>query len=362
MIYLAEFVLGFSLLQLLIAFINLLFSQPLIYSPTNSKKVSVLIPARNEEHNIGLILRDIQNQTYQNIDIIVFDDQSEDNTLSVIKSHMLYDDRIKLIQSNELPMGWLGKNYGCHCLASEAEGELLLFLDADVRLNADAIEKTIGYFDKYQLDLLSVFPTQITSSWGERLTIPIMNSILLSLLPLILIRKSNFASLSAANGQFMLFDAKTYKKLLPHEVMKSQKVEDIKIAQYYKKHNAKVACLTGTNSIKCRMYTNYDDAITGFSKNIISFFGNSVLIAGLYWLTTTFGILLVLYSLTHLASLIYLLAILLTRIVVSIISRQKITDSLLLYFPLQWVHGVILFKAILNKTKKQYQWKGRSIS
>jgi cellulose synthase/poly-beta-1,6-N-acetylglucosamine synthase-like glycosyltransferase len=324
--------------------------------------VSILIPARNEEKNIGTLLTDLQQQDYQNIEILVFNDQSTDKTAEIVTDFNHCDSRIKMINAEALPDGWLGKNHACYKMAQQAKGEYFLFLDADVRLGQQIIHNTIRMSQKYSLGLLSIFPMQMMKSIGEWITVPVMNYILLSLLPLILVRKSGFPSLAAANGQFMLFEAKKYMEYQPHEKMKANKVEDIEIARFYKVQKIQIACLTGNNSIKCRMYTGFSEAVNGFSKNVINFFGNSFFLAILFWLLTSFGFLVVLYAISIKALIFLFIIIFLTRMAVSITSHQNILYNLACFIPQQLSMGVFIFQAMKNTVKKQYEWKGRSIS
>ncbi|MFN8255986.1 MAG: glycosyltransferase family 2 protein [Bacteroidales bacterium] len=363
MIYFGIFIFGFSLLQLLVAFVNLVFGQS--FSKTKDKPsdlVSILIPARNEEKNIGNLLNDVQNQEYHNIEILVFNDQSTDKTSEIVLEHSKSDNRIKLINSDDLPEGWLGKNFACHSLAKNAKGHYYLFLDADVRISKDIIINTVNQLKKYKLGLLTIFPKQIMKTWGEWITVPNMNFILLSLLPLILVRKLKFSSLAAANGQFMLFDAQIYQKYKPHELMKDNKVEDIEIARFYKSEKITIACLAGNENISCRMYQSFKEAVNGFSKNVVNFFGNSYLLTLMFWLITSFGFIVILFSMDYKFLMFYLIIILFTRIMISLTSRQSVLYNILLIIPQQLALGMFIYKSVMNKFKKQHQWKGRNIS
>lgn len=363
MIYLASIIFGFSFMQLLVAFANLLFRQSFSRSKHGfSGLVSVLIPARNEEKNIGNLLSDLLGQNYRQIEILVFNDLSTDNTASIVSSFSDRDSRVRLINSVVLPEGWLGKNFACDALSKEAKGEYFLFLDADVRVQNDLIGNTCGFAQKHKLGLLTIFPKQIMRTLGEKISVPNMNYILLSLLPLILVRKSGFSSMAAANGQCMLFNASKYHETKPHERMKASKVEDISIARYFKQNAIPVACMTGDKTISCRMYESLGEAIHGFSKNVINFFGDSFVLAILFWLVTTFGFILILFALPASFLLAYVGIILLTRIVISIVSNQSITMNLIFLIPQQLTLGLFVVKAIVNNIKKEYQWKGRSIS
>ena len=308
------------------------------------------------------MLKDIQQQEWQNFEVLIFNDQSTDKTAEIVESFTKTDQRIQLLHSEGLPDGWLGKNYGCYNLAQKAKGSYLLFLDADVRISGTIIADTISKVQQHQLGLLSIFPQQIMQSWGEYLTVPIMNFILLSLLPLVFVRVLPFSSMAAANGQFMLFDAKTYRERQPHQTFRSNKVEDISIAQYFKKNGIRIACLAGNPSISCRMYSSFSDAVNGFSKNVIMFFGNSGILAILFWLITTLGFIPVLIALPTKLIFIYLLMLVSIRILISVVSYQNPLKNLLLAIPQQVVLSIFILKALLNKSKKAYQWKGRTIS
>ena len=363
MIHLAYFIVGFSLLQMFIALVNFVFKQRFTNTKCDDNDlVSVLIPARNEEKNIPVILDDLLKQDYKNLEIIVFDDQSTDATAQIIEKWVTQDNRIQFIHSDGLPSGWLGKNYACYSLSKAAKGKYLLFIDADVRIYKDIITRSLHHLTTYRLGLLSIFPKQIMETLGEKITVPLMNYILLTLLPLVLVRKSGFSSLAAANGQFMLFGAETYKKQSPHEKMKNKKVEDIEISRFYKTSKIKIACITGNENICCRMYPNFSEAINGFSKNINAFFGNSFVFAFAFWLITTLGFVPILIYLSPEFLILYVTVSVFTRIIVSITSNQKPIENIFLLIPQQLTLVYILLRAFLNQRKKSFVWKERNIS
>jgi len=363
MLILAYVIFAFTVIQLLVSLVNLLFETNLPKTDdVSTGLISVLIPARNEENNIGNLLSDLLNQDYKNIEVVVFNDQSDDKTAEIVTEYTIRDNRIRMIGSAGLPEGWLGKNFACDSLARQANGSYMLFLDADVRIGNNAIGRAVSFSEEQGPDLVSIFPKQFIRSLGERITVPVMNYILVSLLPLVLVRKTKYSSLSAANGQFMFFEAGKYRSLRPHEKMKHEKVEDISIARSYKKSGLKVACLLGDDSISCRMYNGLGEAVKGFSKNVIAFFGNSFIIALLFWVITTFGFLPILFEMPPYTFVVYLLAYLLTRIIVSLASRQSVFYNILLIIPLQVSLFLFIYKAFINKYFGKFQWKGRNIN
>lgn len=361
MVYVASIAFIFALLQLANATINLVFYQRLIKTKSESGDlVSILIPARNEAKNIGTLLASLQEINYPQVEILVYDDQSVDQTAAIVNEWSASDQRIRLIHSKKLIPGWLGKNHACHCMAQEAKGTYLLFIDADVVLSGTIVEDAIHTLKKQKLGLLSFFPRQLILSPGEKVTVPIMNYILLTLLPLIFVRHSPFSAHAAANGQFMLFAASTYKKYNPHLLFKNSPVEDISIAQHFKKNKVKVACMLGDRRVSCRMYNTYREALNGFTKNVLMFFGNQTLLAILFWVLTSLGFIFIL-SISLQLFIYYTATIVLTRVLVSIISRQNIMSNILFIIPQQVFLLHVISKAILVKRQKNYTWKERNI-
>lgn len=353
----------FSILQFCVVLYNYLFRDRFKGSVASEEKcVSVLIPARNEEFNIANILDDLMDQTYTNIEIIICNDHSEDNTKAVLEQYSKKDPRIKFIDSEPLPENWFGKNWACHQLSKIARGNYFLFLDADVRVHKTLISKSIYYLNKKNLSLMSIFPIQIMKTQGEYFTVPLMHYILVTLLPLPLVERTSFASLSAANGQCMLYRAVDYKNQQPHEKMKRSKVEDIQIARNFKKQGIKIACLTGIEEISCRMYSGYRDGITGFSKNMAAFFGNSYLVAFIFWGVTTIPLMWIPLYGNFMSITLFFLLYMGTKILFSLISKQNIIKNILFTIPQHLTMLIILIHSIYTQLTRKQQWKGRSIT
>ena len=362
MIYLAYIVIVFTAIQLMVALMNVVFKQRLPKSSAQEVLVSILIPARNEEKTIGKLLKDLQQQDYQTIEVFVYNDQSSDNTANIVEQYVQKDARFHVINGSALPSDWLGKSRACHELAQHASGSYFLFLDADVRIKGAIIGRTVAMMVKNKLTLLSLFPKQEMQSWGERLTVPLMNYILLTLLPLVFVQKSWFPSHSAANGQFMLFNAADYRTIEPHKQVKQQLVEDIAIARLLKRTDYKIACLLGDETMSCRMYNTYQEATNGFSRNILQLFGGSGSMAVLFWFITTWGFIPVLASLHLEFVIIYFTALLFIRILVSVASHQSVWRNCINLIPQQITLGFIIWKGIYNRLTHKHEWKGRNIS
>lgn len=355
---------AFGLARLIVAFVNWA-GKP--YWPRSRTRyvappeVSVLIPARNEERNIGLLLGDLTADTTGICEILVYDDRSTDATAAVVQGFARKNPRVRLLAGGDLPPGWLGKNHACHLLARQAAGRYLLFLDADVRIREQAVVRALRYVQRTGVRLLSVFPHQLMPDPATRLAVPLMNWILLSMLPLTAVRRAPQAALCAANGQFLFFEASAYRALRPHRKFRDAPVEDMAIAREYKHTGHPVAVLLGRYDIECTMYTSLDDAVEGFAKNFFSFFGGSAWLCYLFVIATTAAPPVVFILLGPLPGGIYLAMIVLLRALVSAASHQPVGRNILLMIPQQAVLWRIVVTASVRKRRKRLLWKGRNI-
>lgn len=323
--------------------------------------VSVLIPARNEIANLPALLDGLVKQEHQALEILVYDDDSSDGSPELVTSYMGKYPGIRLLEGKELPEGWNGKNHACYQLAQVARGAYFLFLDADVKPEPDLIRKAVDFAAKEDLTLLSLFPVQKMQSFGEMLTVPLMNWILLSLLPMKLISRSFYPSLSAANGQFMLFRAREYRQHLFHHLVKEFNVEDIHIMRKVKQMGYRAQTLLSRGEISCRMYDSYRNGIFGFTRSVFAFFGGSGPVLILYTFFSTFGLFLVWLGLSPGWALIYLLASVLLRVIISILSRQAVISLLFLSPLIQLSFVWIVIKSFILRYKGINTWKGRTI-
>ena len=188
-----------------------------------------------------------------------------------------------------------------------------------------------------------------------------MNWILLSLLPLPLVKNCSGSSFSAANGQFMLFRRDVYTQLQPHYKFRMSRAEDIEISRYYKKERKLTATLAGDGSIRCNMYNRLNDAINGFSKNVFYFFGDSPFITITFAILTTLTPLWLFVFNGVIPGLVSLAAVILMRIFVSHASKQSVGDNIKYLFHQQFVFMQIVAKAAVNRKKRVEIWKGRNI-
>jgi chlorobactene glucosyltransferase len=356
-------ILYLTFLRFLVALVNML-SRPYLPVPPGEyghlPSLSVLIPVRNEEKNIGTLLGTLAVLPYPDAEIIVYDDGSTDSSALVIEGYSRVDSRVRYIRGSDLPEGWTGKNRSCHCLASEARGEYLLFLDADVIVGNDLLRNAVLYSVKHKLALLSMFPGQVMKTTGEKIVVPFMFRILLSLLPLFLIRRCTWVSFSAANGQMMLFRGDTYREHRFHERVRDKLAEDIEIMREIKRLRLKGDTLVGRKEIRCRMYRSYMEGVNGFSRNIFSMFGNSWIFFLLYSLTGLAGW-IVLLSLPWYFITSYVFMVISLNAMIAVTSGQKVTENLRQLLPGIAAFYHIACLAVKRIASGSYEWKGRKV-
>lgn len=232
--------------------------------------VSLLVPARDEAGVIQRTVERLIRQDYPNFELVILDDDSSDGTPELALQAGKGDSRLQILSGKALPSGWSGKNWACQQLGETARGEILVFTDADVAWEPQALRAVVTCMQATQADTFTVWPTQKTVSWAERLVVPLMMYTITSYLPEIAVRKIPWASFSAANGQCLAFCRSTYLTLGGHAAVRLNIVEDIALAQLTKRAGLKLVMGLGNELIHGRMYQNWHQVREGFAKNILA--------------------------------------------------------------------------------------------
>jgi chlorobactene glucosyltransferase len=334
-------------------------------APSAKPLVSVLIPARDEEHVLPSCLAALKNQTYANIEIIVCDDHSTDGTEAAVLAAQREDARLRLVKGRPLPEHWTGKNWACAQLARASRGEILLFLDADVVPGPHSVEQTVAALERTGADALSAFPEQRLTTPEAKAIIPMMDVLLYCFLPLQLVFRTRFPSLVAANGQWMAFTRPVYEAIGTHEAVRAEVVEDMALARRVKELGKTFFLCSGADTVVCRMYTTLGEIVEGFSKNFYAGFGQrTILFVGILAL---FVLLFVIppAGIVFSQAPFFLLGTLLNLIFRSMLSWRLHHGALsVVLHPVGALAAVIigLNGVRLAKLQGSVRWKGREIS
>jgi chlorobactene glucosyltransferase len=240
--------------------------------------VSLLVPARNEEENIGACVRSLLAQAYPHLELLVLDERSEDGTRAILEGERARDGRLVVLTGEEPPPGWTGKNWACHRLSVAASGEILLFADADtIFVHRDAVGGIVEALETSRADLLSGLPRQVLGTFGEALLVPMVYWSLFSFTPLALARVWRRAPIARAVGQLMAFRRRAYDAVGGHAAVGASVVDDIDLARRVAAAGLVWRLLDATTLVECRMYRSGREAADGFSRNVFAAFGYAIL-------------------------------------------------------------------------------------
>jgi len=363
-------------------------------------RVSILIPARNEENNLPTLLNSLGKQDWPCLDIHILDDHSDDNTMEIAKnfrdvmisqvqqekSHA--DIQVFVHSSLERPEGWLGKNWACHQLAGHARGEIFIFLDADTWLAKDAVSSVMKAIQRFGLDFATVWPHQVMKSLLEKTVVSSVYATVATYLPTLYsyqapawipfqnLRQKVKPMFANACGQCMIFKPETYREIGGHESVKDQVVEDVMLAKMVVGKGKTMRMFHGTDRLWCRMYRTPAEIFNGFRKNFFAGFNYSLLPFILAWLLHfTVYVLPALVLVAALANILQLhehtLIITMAGLIVLSATLQRLWVSKFLNWPFStgflylpgilWFH-MLAFVVIYDRfLKSGPTWKGRPL-
>lgn len=251
--------------------------------PPTTERVSLLLPLRDEAGRVGPCLRALlsvlDEQTgpggRSRAELVICDDGSTDGTAAVVTALTGTDDRVRLFTGAALPAGWLGKAHACAQLAAAADpaSSVLAFLDADVVLTRDAVTRSVALLRGSGLDLLCPYPRQVVRGAAQRLVQPLLQWSWATTLPLRLAERSARASLSAANGQFLLVDRRRYDRAGGHGAVRADVLEDIALLRAVKAVGGHGGVADGTAVATCAMYPDAASMVAGYTKSLWSALG-----------------------------------------------------------------------------------------
>ena len=233
-----ELVIGLGWIFLLFYNARELSSYPnfLLEGPSTGNEeevVSVIVPTRNEEATIARCLRSIAGQTHRNLEFVVVDDMSTDRTAEMAASVVEGDGRGRMVHGEELPEGWVGKNWACHQGFRMSRGEWLLFVDSDSILARDAVERTLSHAKRTGKDVLSFFPRGELRGFWAKMVWPVLASVIRLLYPLRSVNDSK-GRRAVLFGAFILIKRGAYERIGGHEAVRGDFVEDKQMANNLK--------------------------------------------------------------------------------------------------------------------------------
>ncbi len=326
---------------------------------TGLPKVSVVIPARNEEACLRSCLESLVAQTGVVFELIVVDDHSTDRTREIAASFPA----VRVIEAGPLPGGWTGKNNAVTAGARQARGEWLLFTDADTVHLPGSLARSLDEAQRTQAALLSYSPEQMVIGFWEKAVMPVIFAELASKYRPSEVSDPNSPA-AAANGQYILVTREAYDAVGGHAAVAKSLLEDVELARAVKRSGRKIFFRFGGDAVRTRMYRNFPQLREGWTKNLAILFPAPGRLALWRWLEFVLligSLALFVFSITagdFRYAILYLLAPLAT---LKRISRAHFAWSanLLVLF------GLPLFSYLLLRSKFSHKagkinWKGRT--
>lgn len=366
------FLLVFILIVFLITLINLFSLKGLNDFPgiDDYPKVSVLIPARNEEDSIEKCVYSLLQQDYPDFEVIAYNDNSTDNTRTILEQVKEKNEKVIIINGSEKPSDWSGKHWACHQLSQLAKGDLYLFTDADTYHKKNTLKKAVDCLIYKKIDLLTVIPRQKVKTWSEKLIIPIMIWSILSFLPIKLAEITRTRRLQITMGQYMLFRASSYKKIGGHEAIKSEILDDMPLGRLIKSSGYKWGIANGTHNIETRMYRNFNEVYNGFTRNLFCVFNYNIpLFLWVWFVLALVAVQPILIISLHFMNVemprTFLVQSLVTLFIAFLIwsisiFKFKYPKYLILFYPISMVLiFLIAIRSIYQTLTGKINWKGR---
>jgi hypothetical protein len=249
------------------AVVNLFLIRPPQGVPQPGTLVSILIPARNEEANITACVEAALASRGVAIEVVVMDDGSTDGTAGIVRAIAAGDPRLRLETCPPLPPGWTGKVHACARLAEAAKGTYLLFIDADVRLHADAAASMAGHAQRCAAAMVTGVPRQLICSLGEAVTVPMINFLLFCYLPGGGRAVTRRAEMAAACGQLMMVERRAYESAGGHAAIHGLLHDALQLARRMRIAGHATEVVEAASLATCRMYDGFAVSWRGFIKN-----------------------------------------------------------------------------------------------
>lgn len=227
-------------------------------STTTDILVSIIVPCRNEEHNVDRLLQSLATLHDVPYEILLVDDGSTDRTVERARAFS----SVKVISAGEKPEGWIGKSWACWQGAQQARGDLFLFTDADTEHAPDSLARALTYLIRSGAELISAPPVHRAERGFERLLG------LLHILPLIATayRSHPRANRLFAIGQYLLIRRASYTNSGGHATIRSHLVDDIELARLYVDEGSSYSVYPWPGLYRVQMYEDLKSFAKGWTR------------------------------------------------------------------------------------------------
>jgi len=337
-------------------------SEPSNSAPVLFSAISAIVPARDEEPSIAACIKSLARQP-EIREILVVNDQSTDKTAEIVRGLMTSIPNLRLLETQGVPAGWVGKNHAVALGAKVAMNPWLLFTDADAEHEPGAAAKALQIAQESGAALVSFSPEQVMEKWYEKALIPFIYCRLA--------RKFNYdavndpsSSDAAANGQFLMIRRDAYEAVGGHASVAAEVLEDVALARRVKSAGCRLAFHSGKGIVRVRMYRSFASMWEGWTKNLYKLIGGTPQ-AAFREIESTFPwivLLVLLLGIKFPFALFVGVWLLIFRQMNygSELTRNQFPFSLILYYvPAVALYAGVLWASYRHYARGKVEWKGR---
>ncbi|HEY1483063.1 MAG TPA: glycosyltransferase [Candidatus Acidoferrum sp.] len=330
--------------------------------------ISAIVPARNEEEVIAVCVASLTQQG-EISEVIVVDDQSSDRTAEILAGLTTKYPQLRLLKTEELPAGWVGKNNAVWLGAQAATGDWLLFTDADAMHSANSARRALEIAREHDAALVSFSPEQMMETWYEKAMIPYVYCRLARLFSYDDVNNPQ-KSAAAANGQFVMIRRDAYEAVGGHASVAGEILEDVALAKRIKQAGYRLWFGSGRGIVRVRMYRTFRSMWQGWKKNLYQLIGREPMAYRREVGTALFPVLGMLVAAISVAAFTESVLAGVAALVVSIVAIQLVyarelrCNSYPASLTVYGITGRILYAAVLWASYRGYrkgklQWKDR---
>ncbi len=323
--------------------------------------VSVIIPARDEARIIERTVRAFLAQTYPNLEVIVVNDRSADGTGEILRT--IDDERLRVIDGDEPPSGWLGKPWALHQGSRIARGELLLFVDADVFYEPSAVRAAVAHKERRSPKLLSLLPYFEMRGFGENAAMPMLAMFCFTFMPTWISNRTRIAALAIGGGTGNLIVREVYAAIGGHEALKDSVVDDVALARLVRRSGGRTETVRADDLVSLRMYHGLAEVVEGFTKNAFAVFGRNYVV-GLLIVAGSVIFHILPYGLAVAGdriSMATVAVIIAARLILFRSLRYRLDNALLLHPVMVGIWTWIDLRSIwLTGIRRKLLWRGRT--
>lgn len=339
-------------------------------------KVSIIVPARNEERFVEMCLTSLIGQDYKNYEIVAINDSSEDKTGNIIERLSKENPKIISVTARPKPEGWMGKNWACMEGFRKATGELLLFTDADTKHSPNAVSLSVSHLLLFDLEALSVIPKMRTMDWWTKITLPMISTFL----------HTQFSALKVNDptkktgyffGSFFIIKRETYQQVGMHKGVKQEIIEDGALGRKVKAGGHKMKMVRGEHLVEAIWARDRDTLWNALKRLMVPLYLQSgkiavgIFVAVLFLLFMPFPLLTYSsISMSEVSGLVLFGTSLLASILIYVAGIVEVRKGLYLrsvYAVFAPVGSLVVVLGFLSgllqaKSSKAVSWRGRSYS